>query len=89
MLAVSAYAKDIKTVTVTTDPEIECENCENKIRNELKFTKGVKRIAIDRPAQQVTITYDADKTSVEKLAAAFEKIGYQVTVVKEEAEKKK
>lgn len=89
LLAISAYAKEIKTVVVTTDPEMECENCENKIRNELKFTKGVKRIAIDRPAQQVTITYDADKTSVEKLANAFAKIGYEVTVVKEEAEKKK
>lgn len=89
LLAVSAYAKEIKTVVVTTNPEIECENCENKIRNELKFTKGVKRIAIDRPAQQVTITYDADKTSVEKLAAAFDKIGYEVTVVKEETVTKK
>lgn len=89
MLTVGAFAKEIRTVVVTTDPEIECINCENKIKNELKFTKGVKRLEIDRPAQQVTITYDADKTSVEKLAEAFGKIGYKVSVIKEEAPQKK
>lgn len=88
LLTVGAYAKEIRTVVVTTDPEIECINCENKIKNELKFTKGVKRIEIDRPAQQVTITYDADKTSVEKLAASFAKIGYKVSIVKESSDKK-
>ena len=46
MLMVSAvtFAKDIKTVVFTTTPQMHCENCENKIKNNLRFEKGVKEI---------------------------------------------
>lgn len=73
-----AMAKDIKTMVVTTTPVMHCENCENKIKGNLRFEKGVKEITTDIPTQTVTITYDADKTSESKLTAAFEKIGYTV-----------
>ena len=39
------------------------------------------------PDQKVTIQYDADKTNPEKIAKGFAKIGYEATVVTEEAKK--
>lgn len=74
-------AKDIKTLVVTTTPPMHCENCENKIKGNLRFEKGVKKIETSIPDQKVTIEYDADKTSAEKLVEAFKKFGYEAETV--------
>lgn len=78
----SIFAKDIKTLVVTTNPPMHCENCENKIKKgDLRFVKGVKKIETNIPEQRVTVEYDAEKTNPEKIEAAFEKIGYKVRVI--------
>lgn len=78
------FAKEIKTVVFTMQPEMECANCENKIKDNLRFEKGVKDIATDIENQEVTITYDADKTSPESFVKAFGKMGYRVEEVKKQ-----
>ena len=83
MMALSIYAKDIKTVVFTTDPQMHCESCEKRIKGNIRFVKGVKKIETSVPDQTVTITYDADKTTVEKLVEAFKKIDYDVRQLKE------
>ena len=75
------FAKDIKTVVVTTTPQMHCESCENKIRGNLRFEKGVKKIETSLEDQTVTIEYDAYKTSVEKLIEAFKKFGYEAQLI--------
>lgn len=69
-------AKDIRRLRVTTTPIMHCEGCETKIKDNLRFEKGVKRIETDIDSQTVTITYDADKTTPEALIDAFQKFGY-------------
>lgn len=81
LFAVTCMAKDIKTVVFTTDPQMHCENCENKIKNNMRFVKGIKSIEASVENQTVTIKYDADKTSIEKLQQGFDKIGYTVKEV--------
>ena len=81
--AALASAKDIKTLVVTTTPQMHCANCENKIKNNLRFEKGVKKIDTNVAAQTVTIEYDADKTKAEDLVKAFSKFGYQARPLKE------
>ena len=76
-------AKDIKTVVLTTVPQMHCSGCEDKIKGNLRFEKGVKQIECSIDEQRVTITYDADKTTVEKLIKGFEKIKYQAREVKD------
>jgi len=85
------FAKDIKTLVVTTQPQMHCASCENKIKGNLRFEKGVKQIECNIPEQRVTITYDADKTKPENIIKGFEKFGYKATEVekKKPAEKKK
>lgn len=80
--ALSTAAKDIKTVVFTTNPQMHCENCENKIKNNVRFVKGVKSIETNVEKQTVTIKYDADKTSPDKISSGFAKIGYTVREVK-------
>ena len=81
MIAATALAKDIKTLTVTTDPVMHCESCEKKIKNYFRFEKGVKNIETDIPSQRVKIIYDADKTSEQHLIDGFSKIEYTVKVI--------
>ena len=88
VFAINMFAKDIKTVVFTTLPQMHCENCENKIKGNLRFEKGIKQITTSVPDQKVTIEYDADKTTPENIAKGFAKIGYEATVVTGEAKKK-
>ena len=88
LTTVVGLAKDIKTVVVTTQPQMHCASCENKIKGNLRFEKGVKEIECNIEAQRVTITYDAEKTNSEKIIQSFGKFGYKATEVKPEPKKK-
>ena len=81
LTALGIQAKDIKTLVVTTNPQMHCDNCEKKIKGNMRFEKGVKTIDCNIPDQLVTITYDSDKTKPEALIKAFEKFGYTATQV--------
>ena len=82
LLSLSLYAKDIKTLVVTPTPKMTCQNCEKKIKTNVRFVKGTKRIETSLKDQTVTITYDADKAKPEDYVAAFAKIGRKVEEVK-------
>lgn len=79
--AMTIYAKDIKEYVVTTTPQMSCQNCENKIKGNLRFEKGVKKVVTNLQEQTVTVVYDAEKTDEAKLAEAFGKLNYQVEKV--------
>lgn len=86
--SMSIYAKDIKQMVVTTSPKMSCQNCENKIKGNLRFEKGVKKVETSLAHQTVTVTYDADKTDEAKIAKAFEKLNYKVSKAGECSEEK-
>lgn len=89
LFTVSIMAKDIKTVVFQPTPQMHCEGCENKIKGNLRFEKGVKAIETNLEKQTVTVKYDADKTSIEKLQQGFTKFGYTVKVVEKSDKEKK
>lgn len=80
--AISVSAKDIKTILFTTTPQMHCANCETKIKNALRFDKGVKQIKTNVEEQTVTVKFDADKVSQEKLFEDLKKIGYDSRLLK-------
>ena len=80
-VSLSVGAKDIKELVVTTNPPLSCQNCEKKIKGNLRFEKGITNIETNIPEQRVIITYDAEKTNPEKIEKAFEKIHYKVTEI--------
>jgi len=73
------YAKANKQ-TVVLKCDIHCEGCCNKIMKNIAFERGVTDILCDLPTKTVTVTYDANKTDVQKLLTAFEQIGKPATV---------
>lgn len=76
--------KGLRTVVVTTTPQMHCASCENKIKGNLRFEKGVKKIETSIENQTVTVTYDASKNTAEGLAESFAKFGYKAKIVQDE-----
>ena len=66
------------TLTVTTLPQMHCQNCENKIKSNIRFGKGTKKIETSVDDQRVTIIYDGKKAKYEDYVSAFRKIGYEI-----------
>lgn len=74
-------ASSLRILVVTPTPAMHCESCENKIKSNMRFEKGVKKVETSLERQEVSITYDAKKNNVEGLQAAMKKIGYDTKVV--------
>ena len=68
----SAGAKTV-TTSFSVNPGMGCQNCENKIKSNLRFEKGVKKITTSLSDQLVTITFDDEKTSNARLIQASRK----------------
>ena len=83
LLSVTAVvAKDIRVVVFKVS-QMHCEKCEKKVRDNMRFEKGLKDISTEVKTKMVTITYDAEKTNVKKLQAGFNKFKYEAEFVKE------
>lgn len=67
------------TVTFVITPVMHCNNCVAKIKNNLRFEKGVSAIEASAPDSVVTIRFDKRKTDTSRLSKAFSKIGYTAT----------
>ncbi len=80
-LLLMAGAKDLRVLVMTPTPKMHCESCENKIKKNLRFEKGVKKIETSVENQTVTVTYDATKTDVKSLQSAMKQIGYDTKVI--------
>jgi copper chaperone CopZ len=76
MTAATMTAKDIRTLVLTTTPQMHCKNCENRVKNNLKTIKGIKAVETSVADQTVTIQYNAKKVSEETLINAFSGFGF-------------
>ncbi len=72
---------------VTFIVNLHCENCVRKVQENIPFEKGVKDLKVSLERKTVWVRYSPDKTTKEKLAAAIEKLGYEV-MGEETSEKK-
>lgn len=79
LLSVGAFAHSkADTLVVSTSPKMHCENCENKIKKNIRFVKGTKEIETSVADQTVTIVYDARKADFKDYVSAFKQIGYEI-----------
>ena len=68
----------LDTLVVTTNPQMHCSGCETRIKQNIRFVKGVKKIETSVPQQKVTIVYNNSKTGYDDFVKAFDKIGYAI-----------
>ena len=77
-------AKRSNRETVVLSVDLHCQGCCDKIMKNIAFEKGVKDIVCDLKTKTVTVTFDANKTDVETLLKAFERINKPATVKQDE-----
>lgn len=81
-LGMSAAKADKQTVVLQCD--LHCQGCCDKVMKNIAFERGVKDIVCDLKTKTVTVTYDADKTDLDTLLKAFERIGKPAKELKKE-----
>lgn len=85
---VQMSARELRTVIFKV-AQMECPNCEKKVKKNISFEKGLKAVDTDVKKRTVTITYDAEKTSVEQLKKGFAKFEYEAKVISDKKVEKK
>lgn len=73
--AAKAAEKDTLTMYVSMD----CQNCEKKVGNVVRFEKGVTNMAIELDNQKVMVVYRPNKTDTAALCNKIRELGYVVT----------
>lgn len=73
-----ANAKAEQSEVVYFIPNMHCERCQAKIEKAISLEKGVKDLIFDLKAQKLTIVYQKQETTPEKLRQALAKMGYEV-----------
>lgn len=85
LMALTAAAEK-QTVTLYVH-DMECNSCKAKVEKTLAFERGVQDLEFNLEKRQVTITYNDEKTTVEKLQQALMKYNkYASQVVSGECE---
>jgi periplasmic mercuric ion binding protein len=74
----NAVAQDTTVVIKST---AQCGECKEKIETALNFEKGVKSSNVDVETKEVTVVYNASKTSPENIRIAISKAGYDADSV--------
>lgn len=82
-------AAQLRQLVVTPTPQMHCQSCENKIKNQLALEKGVQKVVTNLTDQTVTVTYNARKTNKETIIKSLGEVGYTCKVVKDVAIEKK
>jgi len=74
--------KNNKEEKVVFTVSMDCHNCEQKVKKNIPYEKGVKDLTTDLDKKLVTITYQTDKTDKAKLKKSIEKLGFTCEEVK-------
>ncbi|MCA0362962.1 MAG: heavy metal-associated domain-containing protein [Spirosomataceae bacterium] len=82
LMSVSGYAQKAATVEeVKFKTSAKCGMCKERIEHDLSLTKGVEKAVLNLDDKTVSISYNAKKTSPEKLKVKISKIGYDADEV--------
>ena len=82
---VSAQDKKVnnKELQVVFSVNMDCHSCEQKVKKNIPFEKGVKDVTTNLDKGLVTIKYQTGRTDKDKLKKSIEKLGFTCEEVKE------
>jgi copper chaperone CopZ len=79
-----------KTITIKTQIYcshcLQCGSCGANIKDHVTVNKGIKKVLINPKENTITVTYDANNTTPEKIREAILKAGYDADDQKATAE---
>ena len=74
LLSITGSKAQIIESKITTSGQ--CEHCKETIEKNIRFEKGVKKVAFDEKTHVVTVKYDETKTNLKNIQIAISKLGY-------------
>ena len=77
-----SFAQTKKSITVKIQTSAECDDCKKRIESNLIYEKGIKFCKLDVPTKVLSVTYNPEKTSPEKIKQAVSQLGYDADDVK-------
>lgn len=81
LLATSTITAQTDKSEIAIKSSVVCEMCTKKVEKALAF-KGVEKSSIDLNTKIITVAYDPQQTSPEKIRSAISKAGYDADEVK-------
>ncbi len=79
-LGLTSFAQELKTEKVKVYGN--CGSCEKRIDKAAKSVDGVTKATWDSETKMLEVTYDASKTTVEKIQTAVSKAGHDTDATK-------
>ena len=76
LFVTSAKAQDTTIVELKIKTSAICKTCKKTIEEALAFEKGVKKSDLDVKSKIVTVTYNKNKTTPDKIRKAISNSGY-------------
>ena len=76
MVSAQDKKKNNKEEQVVFSVSMDCHSCEQKIKKNIPYEKGVKDLTVNLDKKLVTIQYQTDKTDKAKLKKSIEKLGF-------------
>lgn len=61
---------------------VQCEMCDATIKKGLAKVSGIDSVVVDLENQIITVAYDEEETSIERIRRAISKLGYDADDVK-------
>jgi len=68
--------------TVRIKTSAICDQCKERIENDLSFEKGIKSSNLDLNSKIITVIYSPKKTDSQKIREAITRIGYDADSLK-------
>jgi len=81
MSATTSIAQNATTAELKIKTSAVCDMCKETVVKNMAFEKGVKKSTLDVESKVLTVIYNPQKTTPEKLRAAVAKIGYDADEV--------
>jgi len=81
MSATTSIAQNATTAELKIKTSAVCDMCKETVEKNMAFEKGVKKSTLDVESKVLTVIYNPQKTTPEKLRAAVAKIGYDADEV--------
>jgi periplasmic mercuric ion binding protein len=80
MITKNGYAQ-ATTAEIKIKTSATCDMCKETIEKNLAFEKGIKKSVLDVDSKIVTVTYNPEKITPEKIRLAIAKSGYDADEV--------
>ncbi len=71
-----SFAQDKTITAVINTPSVQCSMCKSKIEKNLKKIDGISSVKVDYKKKTTTVSWENDKTNLEKIKTAISKSGY-------------